>query len=75
MKIGTWNVRGLKHPLKRNGIQSFIKQHDINVMCLLAKKLGEPKMDRIMRNKFGGYRKSTTFVLIELAASWFCGTH
>lgn len=53
MKIGTWNIR--------EGIQSFIKQHDIDVMVILETKLGESKLNLIMPNKFGGLSQINNF--------------
>ncbi|XP_022846184.1 uncharacterized protein LOC111368907 [Olea europaea var. sylvestris] len=62
MKIGAWNIRGLNRPLKQNGVRHFMKQHDVDVMGILETKLGELKLNRVMRNKFNGLMQVNNFL-------------
>lgn len=48
--------------LKENGVRNFINQHNIDVMGILETKLGEWKLERIMRNKFNGLLQVNNFI-------------
>lgn len=52
MKIAAWNIRGMNQPLKQNGVRHFTKHYNIDVMGILETKLDQPKLLRVMRNKF-----------------------
>lgn len=61
MKIASWNIRGLNLPLKQNGVRNFMKQYDIDIMGVLETKLSQPKLERMMRNKFGSFMEINNF--------------
>ncbi|XP_022889167.1 uncharacterized protein LOC111404615 [Olea europaea var. sylvestris] len=55
------NVQGLQSPLKQNGIRDFINQHCIDVMGILEMKLGDRKLNQVMRNRFNGFMQVNNF--------------
>lgn len=50
-------------PLKQNGVKSFMKKHQVDVMGVLETKLNLVKLNRIYRNKFQGWEQLNNFPL------------
>ena len=61
MKIACWNIRGFNKPLKQNGVKSFIKKHQVDVMGVLETKLNLDKLARVLKNKFQGWVQINNF--------------
>lgn len=41
MKIVSWNIRGLNHPLKQNEVKKFLCKYDVDVCSILKCKLDD----------------------------------
>ncbi|KAI5681853.1 hypothetical protein M9H77_03081 [Catharanthus roseus] len=65
MNIGSRNIRGFSKALKHNGVQYFLKQHNLSVFALLESKLDENKLFDIMRWKFKYWKVAHNFNLHE----------
>lgn len=47
MKICCWNIRGFIKPLKQKCVQSLIKTHNLDIVCLLETKLELEALNKI----------------------------
>ena len=61
MKIAIWNIRGFNQALKQNGVLDLIRRNNLDIIGILETKINSDKLDRIMRNKFNGWREVNNF--------------
>lgn len=63
MKIASWNIRGLNHPLKQNEVQKLLCKYDVDICGLMECKVEEARVEDIMRLKFHGWKQCNNFAL------------
>lgn len=65
MKIAAWNIRGMNHPLKQNGICNLIRVNQIDVIAVLETKCSLGKVQKWVSNKLRGWDFCHNFDLIR----------
>jgi exonuclease III len=50
MKIAFWNIRGLNHPLKQNGVKHFPVSNNVDVVAILEMKLKPESIGSLMKS-------------------------
>lgn len=73
MIVCGWNVRGCNKPLKGAWIAQFVKDNNIVVLGLLETRLTVDNLNKLMRNRFRGWKVTHNFDTIvngRMALLW-----
>lgn len=54
MKMCCWNIRGFNSPLKQKCVQNMIKNHNLDMVCLLETKLDLVALNKATNLRFNG---------------------
>ena len=71
MNLLLWNVRGFNNPLKQKGVMGRIKEHNIQVVCLLETRVKEIKSQSIIDKHFQGWSLIHNYLTAYNGRIWF----
>lgn len=65
MKLGAWNVRGLKGRLTKDGVVDLLKQHRVSLFGVFETKLSIPNLNLFFNNRLGSWNFAHNFDIAD----------
>ena len=72
IKLASWNIRGMNDPLKQKELRSLVRDHSLNVVCILETRVRRHNSVRIFNSILPGWELHHNYEHSELGRIWVC---